>query len=283
MSPAALRRLDEVVDERVDPLPRRSGRTASISSRGRPASARIPKRIASSMSWLMYATRSTMRTILPSSVAGSRSPVCVRIPSWTLCARSSCPAIRKDCSLWRNRPAEALSQHLVERVLARVAERGVAHVVTEADRLDEVPFSRSARATTREIAGRLQRVRHTGAVVVADRVDEHLGLALQAPELLRVDDPVAVALERGAHGAVVLGTPRGRASRTSARRAVRASAPPARGLARRTRRQLSRRSRASLPSVLRGSAARSTRPERPGAGGGEASAFQVALDVIGKS
>ena len=39
------------------------------------------------MSWLMYATRSTMRTIFASSVSGSTGPVCVRMPSQTSCGQ----------------------------------------------------------------------------------------------------------------------------------------------------------------------------------------------------
>ena len=48
--------------------------------------------------------------------------------------------------------AEPFLQRVVERILARVAEGRVSNVVPESDRLDEVSFSASARATTREIA-----------------------------------------------------------------------------------------------------------------------------------
>ena len=56
----------------------------------------------------------------------------------------------------------------------------------------------------RDPAG-LERVREPGAVVVALRRDEHLGLVLEPPERLRVHDPVAVALERRSDRAVGLG------------------------------------------------------------------------------
>ena len=167
------------------------------------------------MSWLMYATRSTSRTIFPSSVAGSCSPVCVRIPSQTSCVRLSERAIRSDCSLCRKRRPKRSLQRVVERVLARVAERRVPHVVPEADRLDEILVQPQRPGDDARDRRRLERVGHARAVVVAGRVDEDLRLPLQAAERLRVDDPVAVALERRPDVALVLGTARARASRTS--------------------------------------------------------------------
>src|SRR5204863_4403708 len=53
--------------------------------------------------------------------------------------------------------------------------------------------------------GRLQRMREPGPVVVALRRDEDLSLVLEAAERLRVDDAVAVALERRAQGRIGLG------------------------------------------------------------------------------
>src|SRR5207244_8601741 len=50
----------------------------------------------------------------------------------------------------------------------------------------------------------LKRVGHAGAVVVAGGIDEDLRLALQAAKRLRVENPVAVTLERRAQPAVVL-------------------------------------------------------------------------------
>ena len=185
-----------------------------------------------------------MRTILPSSVSGSRSPVCVRIPSTTSCVRLSRCAMRADCSLWRKPPGE----QRVERRLAGVAERRVAHVVAEPDRLGQVLVQPQRARDDAGDAGRLERVRHARAVVVAGGVDEDLRLALQPAERLRVEDAVAVALERRPDEALGLVALHARASRTSARRAARASAPPARESARRRRRQLSRRARASAPA-----------------------------------
>ena len=157
------------------------------------------------MSWLMYATRSTSRTIFPSSVSGSRSPVCVRIPSHTSCVRLSERAIRSDCSLWRKRRPKRSWTRRVERVLAGVPERRVAHVVPEPDRLGQVLVQPQRPRDDARDRRRLERVGHARAVVVALRVDEDLRLPLQPPERLRVDDAVAVALERRAHAALLLG------------------------------------------------------------------------------
>ena len=102
-------------------------------------------------------------------------------------------------------PAEALLQRRVERVLARVPERRVAHVVPEPDRLGQILVQPQRPRDDARDRGRLERVGHARAVVVAVRVDEDLRLPLQPPERLRVDDAVAVALERRAHAALLLG------------------------------------------------------------------------------
>ena len=92
--------------------------------------------------------------------------------------------------------AAALAQRRVERLLAGVAEGRVAEVVAEPDRLGQV-LVEAERAGDRagDPAG-LQRVGEAGPVVVALGGDEDLRLVLEAAEGLRVDDPVAVALER---------------------------------------------------------------------------------------
>ena len=99
---------------------------------------------------------------------------------------------------------EALAQAGVELLLADVAERRVAHVVTEADGFGEVLVQLEGPGDSAGDRGRLERVRHASAEVVAGRVDEDLCLALQPPERLRVQDPVAIALERRAHTALGL-------------------------------------------------------------------------------
>ena len=103
-------------------------------------------------------------------------------------------------------PAEALRERGVECLLAGVPERRVAGVVAEADRLDEILVQPERAGDDAGDPGRLERVGHPGAVVVARRVDEHLRLALEAPERLGVDDPVAVALEGRPHVGLLFGS-----------------------------------------------------------------------------
>ena len=119
-------------------------------------------------------------------------------------------------------PPPALADAGVEHLLADVTERRVAEVVPQADRLGEVLVQpERARHVARD-AARLERVREAGAVVIALGRDEDLGLVLEAPERLRVDDPVAVALERRAVLRVGLRPrPAGGIGRRGERRAVR--------------------------------------------------------------
>ena len=100
--------------------------------------------------------------------------------------------------------AEALAPGAVQHVLADVAERRVADVMAEPDRLRQVLVeTQRARDRARD-PGHLERVGQPRAVVVALRRDEHLGLVLEPPERLAVHDPVAVALERRPQAAVGL-------------------------------------------------------------------------------
>ena len=124
----------------------------------------------------------------------------------------------------------ALAQRRVERLLAGVAEGRVAEVVAEPDRLGQV-LVEAERAGDRagDPAG-LQRVGEAGPVVVALGGDEDLRLVLEAAEGLRVDDPVAVALEGGADAGCRAPRRGGAQGRTGSpdRRGTR---PPRRGLA----------------------------------------------------
>src|SRR4051794_10636889 len=97
----------------------------------------------------------------------------------------------------------ALAQQLVERVLARMPERRMTEVVTQPDRLDEILVEAQCPRNAPRDSGRLEGVRQPGAKVVALGVDEDLRLVAEAPERLRVDDPVAVALERRAQSAIL--------------------------------------------------------------------------------
>ena len=157
------------------------------------------------MSWLTYAIRSTIRTILPSCVSGSRGPVCVRIPSRTSWVRLSRSRDPERLLVVPEPRAEPLAQRLVERLLAGMPERRVPRVVAEPDRLDEILVQPERPRDDARDRGRLERVGHPRAVVVALGVDEDLRLPLQPAKRLRVDDPVAVALERRPHAARLLG------------------------------------------------------------------------------
>ena len=98
----------------------------------------------------------------------------------------------------------ALAQSRVERALAGVAEGRVAEVVAEPDRLGQVLVeAQRPRDRAGDPAG-LEGMGEPGPVVVALGGDEDLRLVLEAAERLRVDDPVAVALERGPERAVGL-------------------------------------------------------------------------------
>ena len=195
-------------------------------------------------------------------------------PSSRACFNEQCLRIPSRVSNVRLRPAKArvalleliddaqrlqvvleaaeVAHALVERVLARVAERRVAEVVREADRLDEI-LVQAQRA--RDRAGDLrdlERVREPRAVEVALVVDEHLRLVDETAERRGVNDAVAIALELRAQRRRRLGMPaaarvrgrggvrreaRCRASVTrAARRARRATCPrPAREPRRRRR------------------------------------------------
>ena len=86
----------------------------------------------------------------------------------------------------------------VERVLAGVAERRVAEVVAERDRLGEVVVEPERAGERAGDLRHLDRMGEPGAEMVALVMDEHLGLVGEAAEGGRMDDAVAVALEFGA-------------------------------------------------------------------------------------
>ncbi len=106
--------------------------------------------------------------------------------------------------MWRKPADAALAQQLVERLLARVAERRMAEVVTDRDRLGQILVQPQRPRDAARDAGRLERVREARAEVVALGIDEDLRLVAQPAERLRVDDPVAVALERRPQPALLL-------------------------------------------------------------------------------
>ena len=162
------------------------------------------------MSWLMYATRSTRRTIFPSRVAGSFGPVWLRIPSRVSAVRLRPRPSRSRVS------AEARGERLVEGLLARVPEGCVAEVVAERDRLREILVQPQRARHGPGDSRRLEGVREPRAVVVATRVDEDLGLVPESAERLVVDDAVAIALERRPQAALLLFLQRAPAGRVGA-------------------------------------------------------------------
>ena len=101
--------------------------------------------------------------------------------------------------------AATLTDDLVERLFARVAERRVPEIVAEPDRLDEILVQAQRPRDAARDPGRLERVREPRAEVVALRVDEDLRLVAKPAERLRVHDAVAVALERRPQPALLLG------------------------------------------------------------------------------
>ena len=100
----------------------------------------------------------------------------------------------------------------VERVLAGMAERRVAEVVAERDRLGEIVVEPKRPGERAGDLRHLDRMGEAGAEMVALVMDEDLRLVGEAAEGGRMDDAVAVALEFGARRRRRLGDePPGRA------------------------------------------------------------------------
>src|SRR5207245_7485698 len=77
--------------------------------------------------------------------------------------------------------AEPLLQRAVERVLACMAERRMAGIVAEPDRLDQVLVQPQCPGDDPRDRRRLARVRHARPEVMAARTVENLRLPFQAP------------------------------------------------------------------------------------------------------
>ena len=100
---------------------------------------------------------------------------------------------------------EVLAQAVVEHVLADVAEGRMAEIVPKPDGLGEVLVEpQGARDGARDLR-HLERMGQARAEMVALGRHEDLRLVLEAAKGLGVHDPVAVALQRRAQPAVVLG------------------------------------------------------------------------------
>ena len=70
--------------------------------------------------------------------------------------------------------------------------------MAQGDRLGEWLVEAERRGERARDLGDLHRVRQARHEVVALRIEEDLGLVLQPPERLRMDDPIPIALEGGA-------------------------------------------------------------------------------------
>ena len=91
---------------------------------------------------------------------------------------------------------EAGRAQRLEHALAGVAERRVAQIVAEGDRLGQLLVQPQHLGDGAGDLRHLEGVRQARPVVIAGRREEHLRLVLQAAERLGVDDAVAIALER---------------------------------------------------------------------------------------
>ena len=86
---------------------------------------------------------------------------------------------------------EPLARHVRgESLLTGVPERGVAHVVSQADRLGEILVEPQGRCQRSSHLGHLEGVGDPGDVMVVLGVDEDLGLVLEPSECLGVEDSV---------------------------------------------------------------------------------------------
>ena len=87
----------------------------------------------------------------------------------------------------------------VQHMLAAVPERGMAEIMAEGDRLDEVLVETECLTEGPGDLTDLQGMGETRTVVVSLRCDENLRLMLEAAEGLTVDDTVTITLEARAY------------------------------------------------------------------------------------
>ena len=101
--------------------------------------------------------------------------------------------------------AAEVRQAGVERAFAGMAERRVAEVVGQRQRLGQILVEAERAGQRPGDLGHFQGVGQPGPVVVALMEHEDLCLVLEAAERGRMDDPVGIAPERVAAGAFRLG------------------------------------------------------------------------------
>ena len=151
---------------------------------------------------------SAMRTICPraSSPSGSgcremMCPLpfeCLRMPSRTSAlrfspcpSRSSCSTTRSDCLTWWKPSGMSFASTFSPAWPNGVWPRSWPITIASVSDLVQAERPRHRARDLRH----LQRVRDARAVVIALGREEHLGLARQPPERLRMDDPIAIVLE----------------------------------------------------------------------------------------
>src|ERR1043165_10205254 len=88
--------------------------------------------------------------------------------------------------------------YLAQRILSRVAERGMPQVVREGDSLRQVLVHAQGAGDSAGYLRHLQRMRQARAVMVPYRTDEDLRFVLEPTERLGMDHPISVALKRRA-------------------------------------------------------------------------------------
>ena len=86
----------------------------------------------------------------------------------------------------------------VERVLAGVAERGMAEIVPQRHRLGQIVVEAERPGERAGDLRDLDRMGEARAEMIALVIDEHLGLVGEPSERGRMDDSIAVALKRSA-------------------------------------------------------------------------------------
>ncbi len=95
---------------------------------------------------------------------------------------------------------EAAGHQPIDHAFPGMAERRMPQVVAERDGFRQLLVqTQNFRDTPRNLRD-LEGVRQPGAVVVAHRGEEHLGLVFQPSERFGVNDPIAVTLKRRADG-----------------------------------------------------------------------------------
>ena len=94
---------------------------------------------------------------------------------------------------------KSAGHELVQRPLSCMSKGGMTQIVPQCNGLSQILIEGQGPGNGAGDAADLQRMGHAGAVVVALWLEKHLGLVLEPPKGLGVDDPVHVPLKRGAN------------------------------------------------------------------------------------